>query len=218
MGRNKKRTTPDNWEEEKKRIQPICESYPGHVGNDPDVAHLHRQYFITINSLVDLEMKVTVAGLFLPDGPFQPKTKNLSYSGQLRSKIDGGNYVYSVVMHSMMFTNRFDDQHWLGDATLGDVIEAVLAVGSQTVTLTDEELEDNGVELADITAMAILFNTAVTLASKIQKWSKARLDIWEYSVSLAYILQTCATPIQEESRDADTGSIPIPFQPGGRIV
>ena len=214
MGRNK-RTTPEDWNEEKKKIQPICESYPGHVSNDAPVAHLHRQYFDTINRLVDREMWVTVAGLFLPDGPFKPKTKDLSYSGQLRSKIDGGNYVYSVVMHSMMFTNRFDDQHWLGDATLGDVIEAVLAVGSQTVTLTDEELEDNGVELADITAMAILFNTAVTLGSKIQKWSEARLGIWEYSVSLAYILQTCATPMQEESRDADTGSIPIPFQPRG---
>ena len=185
------------------------------MGNDTPVAHLHRQYFDTIHQLVEREMWVTVVGLFLPDGPFQPKTKNLSYSGQLRCGIDGGNYVYSVVMHSMMFTERFVDRHWLGDGTLGDVIEAVLAVGLEKVTLTDEELRNNGVELADIKAMAILFNTAVTLASKIQKWSEARLGIWVYSVSLAYILQTCAPPMQEESRYADTGSIPIPFQPGG---
>ena len=112
--------------------------------------------------------------------------------------VDAGNYWYSVVIHSMMATNLIAPHHDMNDVALGDVVEAVLAVGFKNVILEEEEKKN--MPIAAFEEMAKLFVEAVTLVVRIQSWTEGK-GMWFYSAVFAHLLKTYQDEVLERTTD-----------------
>ena len=188
----KKRTTVEDLPKALQEIQPLLDKYPDLVGTDEEIASLHRQYLQTITELVRIEEHAGIVYALLPGGELKPHTVNWAQWGCLPTGVDGGNWYYSVIMHSMsVATTQIVKMHEWNDESLGDVIEAILAVAvGEDVTL------DEGVEARwpreHFIAMYTLIVDAVVLLNQIQIWTFNAHGIWLESVLFSHMLQTCA--------------------------
>ena len=138
----KKRSTVENLPKALAEVRWLLDKYPGYVGKDRRIASLHRQYLQTITELVRIEEHAGIVYALLPGGELKPHTVNWAQWGCLPTGVDGGNWYYSVIMHSMsVATTQIVKMHEWNDESLGDVIEAILAVAvGEDVTL-DESVE-----------------------------------------------------------------------------
>ena len=217
----KKRSTVVNLSKALAEVEWLLDKYPGYVGENRRIASLHRQYLQKITELVRIEEDTNIVYALLPGGELKPHTVNWAQWGCLPTGVDGGNWYYSVIMHSMsVATTQIVKMEEWNDESLGDVIEAILAVAvGEDVTL-DESVAARWPH-AHFFEMYTLIVDAVVLLNQIQIWTENEHDIWLVSVLFSHMLQTCAEqgapPVQEAFLHVDTESIPLPSFRGRRV-
>ena len=98
------------------------------VNSFPEMRRMHNCFDEYVGNLCELEKEHGIIQKLWPHGPWANHRKTWSYGGALADARDPSNWIYAVVLRSMLYNRPWIPAD-LSDELLGDHFEAILHLG-----------------------------------------------------------------------------------------